>query len=66
MGAEDAPASLVALVTDEDPAVGLRAVLAPRLLAELEPLRVDARRPGWSSQNRSRETVLARAAQERL
>ncbi|MHB2022135.1 MAG: helix-turn-helix domain-containing protein [Mycobacteriales bacterium] len=52
MVARKSPASLVAEVTDEDPAVGLRAVLElRRLLEELERLHVDkARAKGWSWQ----------------
>ncbi len=46
------PAALAGQVTDKDPAVGLRAVVAlRRLLDELERLHVDsARDQGWSWQ----------------
>ena len=52
MGAENTPAALAGQVTDKDPAVGLRAVVAlRRLLEELERLHVDnARDQGWSWQ----------------
>jgi hypothetical protein len=52
VGGRSTPISLAAKVTDEDPAVGLRAVLAlRRLLEELERLHVDnARSRGWSWQ----------------
>jgi hypothetical protein len=54
MSAEQTPAAALALqATDQDPAVGLRAVLElRRLLEELERLHVDnARAQGWSWQN---------------
>jgi hypothetical protein len=53
MGASETPASLAGQVTDKDPAVGLRAVVAlRRLLEELERLHVDsARGQGWSWQD---------------
>jgi hypothetical protein len=54
MNAAETPATaLAAQVTDQDPAVGLRAVLElRRLLEELERLHVDnARAQGWSWQN---------------
>ncbi|MBV9847046.1 MAG: helix-turn-helix domain-containing protein [Kutzneria sp.] len=49
----DTPATLATQVTDPDPAVGLRAVVAlGRLLEELERLHVDnARDRGWSWQD---------------
>ena len=52
MAAGNGPAELVGQVTDKDPAVGLRAVVAlRRLLDELERLHVDnARDQGWSWQ----------------
>jgi hypothetical protein len=52
MGVEQTPAGLAGQVTDSDPAVGLRAVVAlRRLLDELERLHVDsAREKGWSWQ----------------
>lgn len=52
MGAENTPAALAGQVTDKDPTVGLRAVVAlRRLLEELERLHVDnARDQGWSWQ----------------
>ncbi len=52
MAADNGPAALVGQVTDKDPAVGLRAVVAlRRLLDELERLHVDsARDQGWSWQ----------------
>jgi hypothetical protein len=53
MSAEETPASLAGQVTNKDPAVGLRAVVAlRRLLEELERLHVDnARDQGWSWQS---------------
>lgn len=52
MNGENTPADLVGQVTNQDPAVGLRAVMAlRRLLEELERLHVDnARDRGWSWQ----------------
>ncbi len=52
MSAGEGPAALAGQVTDKDPAVGLRAVVAlRRLLDELERLHVDsARDSGWSWQ----------------
>lgn len=52
MQTEKGPAALAGQVTDKDPAVGLRAVVAlRRLLDELERLHVDsAREQGWSWQ----------------
>jgi hypothetical protein len=52
MSTEDTPAGLADQVTDKDPAVGLRAVVAlRRLLHELERLHVDnARDQNWSWQ----------------
>ncbi len=52
MTAENTPAALAGQVTNKDPAVGLRAVVAlRRLLEELERLHVDsARDQGWSWQ----------------
>lgn len=53
MSAEETPASLAGQVTNKDPAVGLRAVVAlRRLLEELERLHVDnARDQDWSWQS---------------
>ncbi|HEX3791791.1 MAG TPA: helix-turn-helix domain-containing protein [Pseudonocardiaceae bacterium] len=53
MTAEETPAELAGQITDKDPAVGLRAVVAlRRLLEELERLHVDnARGIGWSWQD---------------
>jgi len=53
MTTEDTPAVLAGQVTNKDPAVGLRAVVAlRRLLEELERLHVDnARDQGWSWQS---------------
>jgi hypothetical protein len=53
MVAKETPARLAGQVTNKDPAVGLRAVVAlRRLLEELERLHVDsARDQGWSWQN---------------
>jgi hypothetical protein len=49
---DPAPSDLAAHVTDDDPAIGLRAVFEMRrLLEELERLHVDnARSRGWSWQ----------------
>jgi hypothetical protein len=49
VAAKDTPAALAGQLTDKDPAVGLRAVVAlRRLLDELERLHVDsARDQGW-------------------
>lgn len=53
MEAENTPATLAGQVTNKDPKVGLRAVVAlRRLLDELERLHVDnARDQGWSWQD---------------
>lgn len=52
MTTRDTPGTLAGQVTNKDPAVGLRAVVAlRRLLEELERLHVDnARGQGWSWQ----------------
>lgn len=53
MAAEEMTAALAGQITNKDPAVGLRAVVAlRRLLEELERLHVDnARDQGWTWQN---------------
>jgi hypothetical protein len=53
MGNEETPVELAGQVTDSDPAVGLKAVVAlRRLLEELERLHVDnARDQKWSWQD---------------
>lgn len=53
MSAEKLPADLIGQVTNEDPALGLQAVVAlRRLLEELERLHVDnARDQGWTWQS---------------
>jgi hypothetical protein len=53
MGSDETPAELAGQVTNKDPAVGLRAVVAlRRLLEELERLHVDnARDQKWSWQD---------------
>lgn len=53
MKAEGSPVELAGQITNSDPAVGLRAVVAlRRLLDELERLHVDsARDQGWSWQD---------------
>ncbi|TWP45622.1 hypothetical protein FKR81_38925 [Lentzea tibetensis] len=73
MDVEDTPAVLAGQITDEDPAVGLRAVVALRqLLEELERLHVDnARDRNWSWQEIatalrvSRQTVHEKHARRR-
>lgn len=73
MIADETPAGLAGQVTDPDPAVGLRAVVAlRRLLDELERLHVDrARDKGWSWQDIasalkvSRQTVHEKHAARR-
>jgi len=53
MGSKETPAALAGQVTNKDPAVGLRAVVAlRRLLEEMERLHVDnAREQNWSWQD---------------
>lgn len=53
MGSDETPAELAGQVTNKDPAVGLKAVVAlRRLLEELERLHVDnARDQKWSWQD---------------
>jgi hypothetical protein len=74
MSVEETPATALAgQVTDKDPAVGLRAVVAlRRLLEELERLHVDnARKQGWTWQSIatalqvSRQTVHEKHAARR-
>lgn len=62
MASEDTPATLADQVTDKDPAVGLRAVVAlRRLLEELERLHVDsARDQGWSWQDIAKSLHVSR------
>ncbi|MFC0437338.1 hypothetical protein [Kutzneria buriramensis] len=58
----DTPAELAGQITNKDPAVGLRAVVAlRRLLEELERLHVDnAREQGWSWQDIATALAVSR------
>jgi hypothetical protein len=62
MAAEGSPADLAGQITNKDPAIGLRAVVAlRRLLDELERLHVDnARDQGWSWQDVASALLVSR------